>query len=81
MIENDKMNIKQYKDVEQPFTLPNNLDLFSWSLPFLTDKLAEMMDHLIQKNVLVGKKEIKSAKEQSKNEFQKVIKDLKEEKT
>lgn len=81
LIENDKMNIKQYKDVEQPFTLPNNLDLFSWSLPFLTDKLAEMMDHLIQKNVLVPKQQIKLSKEVSNNEFQKVIKDLKDEKT
>jgi hypothetical protein len=33
--------------------LPNNLDLFSWSLPFLVDKIAEMLDHLIKKNSLV----------------------------
>jgi hypothetical protein len=35
--------------------LPNNLDLFSWSLPFLVDKIAEMMDNLIKKNTLVDK--------------------------
>ena len=49
LIENDKMNIKQYKDVEQPFMLPNGLDLFSWSLPFLADKIGDMMDHLLKK--------------------------------
>ena len=61
LIENDKMNIKQYKDVEQPFALPNNLDLFSWSLPFLTDKIHEMMDHLLKKNALLSKQEIQNA--------------------
>ena len=53
MIENDKMNIKQYKEVPQPFNLPKGLDLFSWSLPFLTDKIGAMMDNLLKRqNVL-----------------------------
>jgi serine/threonine-protein phosphatase 2B catalytic subunit len=56
------MNIKQYKDVEQPFNLPNGLDLFSWSLPFLADKIGEMMDHLLKKNDIVKKDHIKIAK-------------------
>ena len=62
LIENDKMNIKQYKDVEQPFNLPNGLDLFSWSLPFLADKIGEMMDHLLKKNEVVARDKIKIAK-------------------
>jgi serine/threonine-protein phosphatase 2B catalytic subunit len=80
LIENDKMNIKQYKDVEQPFALPNNLDLFSWSLPFLTDKIGEMMDHLIKKNVLVGKSQLELSKKASEVDFKKVINEMKEEK-
>ena len=59
LIENDKMNIKQYKDVEQPFNLPNGLDLFSWSLPFLADKIGEMMDHLLRKNEVVTRDKLK----------------------
>lgn len=55
------MNIKQYKDVEQPFALPNNLDLFSWSLPFLTDKIHEMMDHLLKRNQILSKEQITSS--------------------
>ena len=53
MIENDKMNIKQYKEVPQPFKLPNSLDLFSWSLPFLVDKIGVMMDNLIKRQNVV----------------------------
>lgn len=74
LIENDKMNIKQYKDVEQPFSLPNNLDLFSWSLPFLADKISEMLDHLLKKNTLVGKDSLKLAKQSSDVEFNVIMK-------
>ena len=43
LIENDKMNIKQYKNVEHPFHLPNDMDLFAWSFPFLSEKVNEML--------------------------------------
>jgi serine/threonine-protein phosphatase 2B catalytic subunit len=79
LIENDKMNIKQYKDVEQPFNLPNGLDLFSWSLPFLADKIGEMMDHLLKKNELVDRNSIKLAKQSSDVEWSAVKKNLNEE--
>ena len=79
LIENDKMNIKQYKDVEQPFNLPNGLDLFSWSLPFLADKIGEMMDHLLKKNELVDRNSIKLAKQSSDVEWTAVKKNLNEE--
>ena len=80
LIENDKMNIKQYKDVEQPFNLPNNLDLFSWSLPFLADKIGEMMDHLLTKQKSVHKDQIKISKQSSDVDFQKIMTELKDEK-
>lgn len=82
LIENDKMNIKQYKDVEQPFNLPNNLDLFTWSLPFLADKIGEMMDHLLarQKSVHTTKDQIKISKQSSDVDFQKIMTELKDEK-
>ena len=79
MIENDKMNIKQYKDVDQPFHLPNNLDLFSWSLPFLTDKIGEMMDYLLKKQALISKDKINTAAMASKEEFSKIIDEMKTE--
>ena len=76
LIENDKMNIKQYKDVEQPFNLPNGLDLFSWSLPFLADKIGEMMDHLLQMNSMVKQNEIQNARRSSVKDFNKIISEL-----
>jgi serine/threonine-protein phosphatase 2B catalytic subunit len=80
LIENDKMNIKQYKDVEQPFSLPNNLDLFSWSLPFLADKIGEMMDNLMKRNTLITTEKIKLVKQSSDVDFGKIMNKLEEEK-
>ncbi len=47
LIENLKMSIKQYKEVAQPYYLPKNIDLFAWSLPFLADKIGEMMENAL----------------------------------
>ena len=74
------MNIKQYKDVEQPFHLPGGLDLFTWSLPFLADKIGEMIDYILMKNSLVTPKEINAHKRSTQNDFSKIIKNLNQEK-
>lgn len=50
LIENDKMNIKQYKDVDHPFHLPGDIDLFTWSIPFLAEKVTEMLYHFVGSN-------------------------------
>ena len=76
MIENDKMNIKQYKEVPQPFRLPNGLDLFSWSLPFLVDKIGVMMDNLIKRQNVVEVDKLILAKRQSSVDYNKVMKKL-----
>jgi serine/threonine-protein phosphatase 2B catalytic subunit len=75
------MNIKQYKDVEQPFSLPNNLDLFSWSLPFLSDKIHEMMDHLLKKTAILSAEQVQASQVASTEEFSKIIDDMKAEKS
>ena len=79
LIENDKMNIKQYKEVEQPFHLPGQLDLFSWSLPFLIDKIGEMMDNLLRMNSLVKQDEINKSRRSSVKDFNKIIHELEDE--
>jgi len=43
------MNIKQYNNVDEPFRLPHGHNLFTWSIPFLTDKLGEMMDNILHR--------------------------------
>ena len=73
MIENDKMNVKQYKEVAQPFKLPNGLDLFTWSLPFLVDKIGAMMDNLIKRQNVVEVDKLILARRQSSVDYQKVM--------
>jgi len=80
LIENDKMNIKQYKDVEQPFHLPNNLDLFTWSLPFLADKIGDMMENILRRQSIVSKDNLKIGKQSSDVEFAEIMNNLNEEK-
>lgn len=43
LIQEAKMNIKQYKDVDHPFHLPGQIDLFAWSVPFLIEKVRDMI--------------------------------------
>lgn len=70
LIENEKMNIKQYKNVEHPFHLPDDIDLFQWSIPFLVDKITEMLT-----NVAIQNKAITpiSEKELAEVDFKKLL--------
>jgi serine/threonine-protein phosphatase 2B catalytic subunit len=72
LIENDKMNIKQYKDVEHPFHLPGGIDLFTWSIPFLADKVAEMLFSIVGRNQTYSPA---SSKELEHIDFSKLLKD------
>jgi serine/threonine-protein phosphatase 2B catalytic subunit len=47
VIENERMNIKQYKDVDHPFHLPGDIDLFTWSMPFLAEKITDMLFNIV----------------------------------
>lgn len=73
LIEDQKMNIKQYKDVAQPFNLPQGMDLFSWSLPFLADKLGEMMENIMNRSKMVPKDKLKLAKQSSDVDFKLIM--------
>ena len=36
--------------MQHPFHLPQGMDLFKWSVPFLIEKIGDMMDHLLKKS-------------------------------
>lgn len=72
LIENDKMNIKQYKDVDHPFHLPGDIDLFTWSMPFLAEKITEMLYSIVGSNNAFSPR---SAKELENIDFSKIMRD------
>jgi len=76
LIENDKMNIKQYKDVEHPFHLPGDIDLFTWSIPFLAEKVSEMLLYIVGRNSAYSPA---NSKELEHIDFSKLLKDYSKE--
>lgn len=43
VLENENLNVKQYGHVQAPFHLPEEIDLFEWSIPFLLEKVTDCM--------------------------------------
>ena len=46
-MDDENFFIKQYTETEEPYRLPDNMDLITWSIPFLSDKVVEMLEHLM----------------------------------
>jgi len=41
--------LKQYQETEPPYRLPDGLNVFSWSLPFLAEKVSSMLYTIVKK--------------------------------
>lgn len=48
ILRNSSLQLKQYADTEPPYQLPEGLDLFSWSLPFLAEKVTNMLYNILK---------------------------------
>lgn len=49
IIDKGNLSLKQYDESEPPYRLPDNMDVFSWSMPFLAEKVCSMLFTLVKK--------------------------------
>lgn len=43
------MSIKQYDQSDHPYFLPDQVDIFTWSMPFLAEKVMSMLSYIVNK--------------------------------
>jgi len=48
-MEEGNLSLKQYEESEVPYRLPDNMDIFTWSVPFLVEKVISMIYQIVQK--------------------------------
>ena len=51
-INNNMINIEQYNYSPHPFILPEFMNIFNWSIPFVSEKISEMLMQIIKKQDL-----------------------------
>ena len=47
-IEGDNFSIKNYEEVSHPYHLPGGLNLFQFSMPYIADKVVDMLYNILK---------------------------------
>ena len=58
MTQSNSLNIQQFVDSMHPYLLPNFMNLFTWSIPFVIDKCSEVLYHLIKPDQKIEGQEV-----------------------
>jgi len=61
VMEEGNLSLKQYEESEVPYRLPDNMDIFTWSVPFLVEKVISMIYQIVQKTAPEDEDEEKKA--------------------
>ena len=74
ILENGNVSIKQYDQSDHPYFLPDQVDIFTWSMPFLAEKVISMLAYIVNK---MGEDDEVVDEESTKTALQELSKDVK----